>query len=443
MNLPVYDVTEYARDHPGGLEPLMEIGGQDATSAYEDVGHSEDAREIMHTFLVGVLEGAPLEQTSASGSENQIPDVQIVKRYHPSDVDAGVSKLWNAQSELLAFAVGTAGLAYFVNSLHLIPSLTEKTPDALNPHVAGHGGFTRGFTTACAAFGAVSVACVRYLAKADIMGGSSFSSYPAHIKASKLGGHTFHPAGVLKQSEYMGFKLRHREECSDGIYKFVFDLPTQYSILGLPIGQHVAVKGIIDEHTVVRSYTPISNNRDLGRLELLIRVYPGGQIGNYLKDLKLGEQVQIRGPKGAMKYRRGTSKSIGMIGGGTGITPLYQLIRAICEDPNDNTQVTLIYGNRSESDIMLKDKLDGYARTASHKFKVHYVLDQPGPEWKGGRGHVTKELLSETMPKASPDSKMLLCGPPGMVNAMKKNLVELGFEGPGAVSKMSDQIFCF
>ena len=55
--MKVYDVTEYARDHPGGLDVLLEVAGKDATSEYEDVGHSQDASEIMQSFLVGVLEG--------------------------------------------------------------------------------------------------------------------------------------------------------------------------------------------------------------------------------------------------------------------------------------------------------------------------------------------------------------------------------------------------
>ncbi|KAI5359417.1 Putative cytochrome b5-like heme/steroid binding domain, NADH:cytochrome b5 reductase [Septoria linicola] len=43
----VYNVTEYLRDHPGGKEVLLEVAGTDSTAAYEDVGHSEDASEIM------------------------------------------------------------------------------------------------------------------------------------------------------------------------------------------------------------------------------------------------------------------------------------------------------------------------------------------------------------------------------------------------------------
>lgn len=63
--MSVYNVTEYAKDHPGGWEALIEVAGQDATSAFEDVGHSEDAREIMHAYLVGVFEGAVPEAPGA------------------------------------------------------------------------------------------------------------------------------------------------------------------------------------------------------------------------------------------------------------------------------------------------------------------------------------------------------------------------------------------
>lgn len=433
-------MTDYAKDHPGGAEPLLEVGGADATSAYEDVGHSEDAREIMHSYLVGVLEGASTEETSDSGSA-PVPSVKIVRKSAPQDSDAQTNSHINLRTELAAFAVGTAGLAYLVNSYHLLPALSSTASQVL-PNFGGHSAFAQGFATASTALGVAGIVSARYLSNATSFG-KAFNAYSPHLHSANPEGATFHPRGVLHPSQYQKFKLRRKEELSDGIYRFVFDLPTKYSILGLPIGQHVAIKGEIDGHTVVRSYTPVSNNRDLGRLELLIRVYPKGQMGNYLKKLETGDVAEIRGPKGAMRYRRGMSKQIGMIGGGTGITPLFQLVRSICEDKNDDTKISLIYGNRSESDIMLRDKLDQYAKEAGDKFKLHYVLDEPGPGWKGGKGHVTKELLQERMPKPSEDTKILLCGPPGMVNAMKKNLVELGFNSPGSVGKMTDQVFCF
>jgi cytochrome b involved in lipid metabolism len=48
----VYDVTKYLDDHPGGAEVLLEQAGQDATDMFEDIGHSQDARLVLHTFIV-------------------------------------------------------------------------------------------------------------------------------------------------------------------------------------------------------------------------------------------------------------------------------------------------------------------------------------------------------------------------------------------------------
>lgn len=436
----MYDVTSYARDHPGGLEPLLEIAGQDATSAYEDVGHSEDAREIMHDLLVGVLEGANVDASNDSESSSTEVSHITLHRYDTSNATSTPQQsLTTARLEFAIGLIATSGITYLVNKYHLV-QLVDKFANDHSVHMNYHG-FTQGFLTASVAMGIASALGVRYLANAS-QSAKSFDSYAPHIHSTAVKG-DFHPAGTLRSTEYQKFKLRKREPLSEGIYRFTFDLPTRYSVLGLPIGQHVAIKAEVDEHSVVRSYTPVSNNRDLGRLELIIRVYPDGRLGNYLKNLEIGHSAEIRGPKGAMKYRRGMSKHLGMVGGGTGITPLYQLIRAICEDKNDHTTISLIYGNRSESDIMLRDELDKFASENAQKFKLHYTLDKPSSDWKGGKGHVTKDLLKDKMPEATADTKILLCGPPGMVNAVKDSLIELGFEAPGAVSKMSDQIFCF
>ncbi|RWS04649.1 Cytochrome b5-like protein [Dinothrombium tinctorium] len=52
----VYDVSKFLEEHPGGEEVLLEQAGKDATEAFEDVGHSSDARELMKQYLVGELE---------------------------------------------------------------------------------------------------------------------------------------------------------------------------------------------------------------------------------------------------------------------------------------------------------------------------------------------------------------------------------------------------
>ncbi|KAF2860609.1 cytochrome b5 [Piedraia hortae CBS 480.64] len=55
----VYNVGSFVDEHPGGEEVLLDVGGQDATEAFEDVGHSDEAREILSKMLVGELKRQP------------------------------------------------------------------------------------------------------------------------------------------------------------------------------------------------------------------------------------------------------------------------------------------------------------------------------------------------------------------------------------------------
>ncbi|KAH7381277.1 cytochrome b5-like heme/steroid binding domain-containing protein [Phaeosphaeria sp. MPI-PUGE-AT-0046c] len=51
----VYNASSFVDEHPGGEEVLLDVGGQDSTEAFEDVGHSDEAREILDGLLVGNL----------------------------------------------------------------------------------------------------------------------------------------------------------------------------------------------------------------------------------------------------------------------------------------------------------------------------------------------------------------------------------------------------
>ncbi|MCJ1425244.1 hypothetical protein MMC29_003132 [Sticta canariensis] len=55
----VYNSSSFIDEHPGGEEVLLDVGGQDATEAFEDVGHSDEAREILEGLLIGKLKRAP------------------------------------------------------------------------------------------------------------------------------------------------------------------------------------------------------------------------------------------------------------------------------------------------------------------------------------------------------------------------------------------------
>lgn len=178
-----------------------------------------------------------------------------------------------------------------------------------------------------------------------------------------------------------------------------FKLPAPNSIIGLPIGQHISIGANIAQEDgsskeIVRSYTPISGDHQPGYVDFLIKSYPTGNISKYMASLAVGQTIRMRGPKGAFVYTPNMVRHFGMVAGGTGITPMLQVIRAIIRGrpTGDKTQVDLIYANVTESDILLREDLDSLAKEDSG-FRVHYVLDKPPADWAGGVGFVTAEML--------------------------------------------------
>jgi cytochrome-b5 reductase len=145
----------------------------------------------------------------------------------------------------------------------------------------------------------------------------------------------------------------------------------------------------------VRSYTPISGDHQPGFFDLLIKSYPTGNISKYMASLVVGQTIKVRGPKGAMVYTPNMVRHFGMIAGGTGITPMLQIIRAIVRGRKigDTTEVDLIFANVSKEDILLKEDLDELARN-DKRLRVYYVLNNPPEGWDGGVGFVTPEMIS-------------------------------------------------
>lgn len=230
------------------------------------------------------------------------------------------------------------------------------------------------------------------------------------------------------------------------LYRFA--LPSVHHILGLPVGQHIVVHADIDGDEVTRSYTPTTLDTDeksKGFFDLLIKTYDTGVMSQHFAQLKIGDTIAITGPKGQFLYKPGCVSRLGMIAGGTGITPMYQIILAILENSKDKTKIDLIFGNVNEEDILLREHLESLAQNHSDQLRIHYVLNnKPNDSWTGGVGFVTKDMINEYLPPVSDkSSKILLCGPYAMVQAMKKNLTELGYPKGKAISKMVDQVFTF
>lgn len=230
---------------------------------------------------------------------------------------------------------------------------------------------------------------------------------------------------ISKNSAIYRFKLNHEDE-----------------VLNVPTGHHVACCFSIDGKDEIRYYSPISNEFDTGFFDILVKSYPQGKVSRQFAMLKEHQTVKFRGPVGRLEYKTNMAKEIGLIAGGSGITPILQVITKVITTPEDNTKILLIFANETENDILLKSELDEMAKKYPH-FSVYYTLTFPPPNWTGSVGYVTKEMVKKYMPEPLADSRLFISGPP----AMKRSLIEistsLGWDETTMKSAPNDQVFCF
>jgi len=232
---------------------------------------------------------------------------------------------------------------------------------------------------------------------------------------------------VLSPTEYRSFKLKDKKIVSHNTRLFRFALPNENDILGLPIGQHLSFSATIDSKPVFRSYTPVTSDDEVGYFDLIVKVYDKGVMSKHMDSLKLGDTIDVKGPKGKFLYTPNMKKNIGMLAGGTGITPMLQIIKAILKNPKDKTQVSLIFGNVTVDDMLLREELDIIARQHPDQFKVFHVLNSPPPDWTFGSGFITQSIIQAHIQPPSDDGLVICCGPPLMNQAMTTNLQKIGY----------------
>ena len=259
---------------------------------------------------------------------------------------------------------------------------------------------------------------------------------------------------ALNPKKKLPFKLQGKTVLSRDSFLLDFALQSPEHVLGLPTGKHMFLSAEVNGETVMRRYTPISSNFDVGQVKFVIKAYRpcerfpnGGKFSQHLDSLKVGDTIDMRGPVGEFEYiangkyfidgEECFSTRFNMIAGGTGITPVMQVAAEILRHPEDTTQISLIFACREENDLLMRSTLDQWATVFPDKFKVHYILSDKWPkDWKFSTGFVNKDLCEKVLYPAGDDVRNLMCGPPIMLDrGCTPNLVALGHK--------KDSIFAF
>jgi len=230
---------------------------------------------------------------------------------------------------------------------------------------------------------------------------------------------------------------------------FTFDLEHAEQILGLPVGQHLMMRlrDPVTREAILRAYTPLSTNSTRGKLDVLIKVYratqnhKGGRMTQALDTIPLGHFVDFKGPHGKFEYLgRGLCTVSGhkrrvrrfvMVCGGSGITPVFAVLRAILTDHEDPTFCVVLDGNRTEEDILCKAELDKMASQNEDRCRITYVLSQPGPAWTGERGRIDKDLVTRELEyrvKGDGEDIVLVCGPAPLEESVLAIFTSIGWK---------------
>ncbi len=141
-----------------------------------------------------------------------------------------------------------------------------------------------------------------------------------------------------------------------------------------------------------------------------------------LKGLKKGNWARIDAPYGKFTFE-GEYEKIGFLGGGIGITPFIGMCR-YCSDMHLDTKITLLYGNRTESDIAFRKELEAI-QEQNENLKVVFTLNEADSGWKGATGFITTDMIKREIPDYK-ETVFYTCGPPAMVEIMGKLIEQLG-----------------
>lgn len=230
------------------------------------------------------------------------------------------------------------------------------------------------------------------------------------------------PTSALSSKEFRSFEVEDVLTLSHNVKRILLKLPNNASELGLPVCSCVMIRAPDSTEEggyAVRPYTPVESESHKHCFELVIKTYPGGKLSNFLCSRKPGDKVDIKGPFPKLPYVANEYKELGLIAGGSGLTPMLQLIRKVASNPHDKTKLTFIFANVTKEDIILKEELDRHATSRPGQIKVVYVLNKPPFFWFGEKGNVCSDTIKKHMPSPdTPGSKILVCGPPGMMKAI-------------------------
>lgn len=249
-------------------------------------------------------------------------------------------------------------------------------------------------------------------------------------------------------SDFYSIKVKEvKRETIDTVSIF-FDIPENLKdTFSYKQGQYITVKVPIRGKEERRAYSMCSSPLEKD-IAIAVKQVQDGKVSTYLnQELKSGDHIEMMKPEGRFftELSLENRKTYYFFGAGSGITPLYSIIKTILEE-EPQSSVFLLYGNRNEDSIIFKAGLNQLIERYKGQLFVEYILSKPHREkvkgltgifkkgkinWPGKVGRINNLIVSKYLkenPPPYPTVEYFICGPGDMIDLVETELIKQGIE---------------
>lgn len=167
-----------------------------------------------------------------------------------------------------------------------------------------------------------------------------------------------------------------------------------------------------------RSYSFSNSAADEKFFELTIKEH--GDFTQKMFTLEPGVEFEVKGPLGnVFCFDENTADDIVFLAGGVGVTPFMSALQ-YADFKGMKNELVLLFSNKTEDEIIAKDRLNEYAERNENITVVHTLTRDEN--WQGEKGRINEEMIKKYVKKDVSHYKYFICGPGQLIESMKELL---------------------
>jgi ring-1,2-phenylacetyl-CoA epoxidase subunit PaaE len=220
------------------------------------------------------------------------------------------------------------------------------------------------------------------------------------------------------------------DRLTDDAIAITFEVPTELrEVFTFTPGQHLTLRHVLDGEDLRRTYSVCASTT--GPLRVAVKRLDGGAFSTWVcKELQAGDVVEVLPPAGRFgpHVSADRRRRYGLVGAGSGITPLLAVAATVLEVEPDS-EVVLVYGNRTSRDVMFLEELSDLKDRYPSRLQLLWVMSREEQESELLTGRLDRDRLGRVLDAFVPVDgvdEWYLCGPFGMVTEARDLLLERG-----------------